>query len=775
MKKNTISIIKILVSILISIITNVSLTSQPDTNKQKQTAPSALKSENGISSKVSVVAQDLTDFVNPFIGTSNEGYTNPGAVMPWGTSLSPLNTYDTLRNRWSMPSPYIYGRKNISGFSHLNLSGTGCPELGTFSLMPTTGNLQLKAERYWSEYSDEIASPGYYAVKLNKYNIRVELTTTKRTGISRYTFPKGKSNILVNLGISLTERKGGAIRRVSDIEVEGFKSVGGNCGGSTAQTVYFVARLSKKPLSCGIWNEGKIFPGFQREMAGNDIGAYFTFDTEENEKIIVKVGISYVSTDNARANLEAEQPAFDFDSTRKASLDAWENELSKIRVEGGTNNDKIMFYTALYHMLLHPNVFNDVNGEYPALQSNEKLTTESDKILKTNDFNYYTTFSLWDTYRSVHPFLSLVYPDKQLDMVKTMLAMYEKSGWLPKLVFGGMETYIMVGDPAIPVIADSYLRGIRGFDIDLAYDAMKHNATVAETNNPIRPGFDNLLRYGYIPEGEKNKRGVWGSVSTAQEYCIADWNLAQIARALGRENDYKLFFDRSMLYKNYFDPKTNFLRPRLSDGSWYEPFNPSADGKSLHSQAGFVEGNSWHYTFFVPHDIPGLIKLMGGAKKFTEKLVVCFDSSYFNMSNEPDMAYPYLFNYVKGEEWRTQKYVREMIYKNFHNSPDGLPGNDDCGTTSACLLFAMMGFYPACPGDMDFQIASPLFDKITIALDPLFYPGKEFIIEAQNAGKENCYIKSMELNGKPYKKYTLNHQDIVKGGRLSFSLEQKKN
>ena len=716
----------------------------------------------------------MSNFVNPFIGTSNEGYTNPGAVFPGGLSLSPLNTYDTLKNDWAKPSPYIYGKKHISGFSYLNLSGTGCPEMGTFVLMPTSGDLQLKPEKYWSEYSAEIASPGYYTVRLNRYDIKAELTTTLRTGISRYTFSKGKSNILLNMGLSMTTRNGATLKRVSDTEVEGSKMIGGVCGVNTIQTVYFVAKLSKRPISCGIWNEGRKFPGFQREMSGTNIGAYFTFDTIENETISVKVGTSYVSVENARANLGAEQPDFDFDAIKSASVKVWNQELSKIRVEGGTENDKTMFYTALYHILLHPNVFNDVNGEYPVLQSNELTNANSNRISKVDGFDYYTSFSLWDTYRNIHPFLSLIYPQKQLNVVKTMIAMYKDIGWLPKLEYGGMETYIMVGDPAISVIADTYLRGIRGFDVDLAYEAMKHNATVSETNNPVRPGLDNLLKYGYIPEGEKNKREVWGSVSTAQEYCIADWNLAQMARSLGKEADYKLFYDRSMLYKNYFDPSTNFIRPRLADGSWYKPFDPSKGGRSLQSHAGFVEGNSWNYTFMEPYDIPGLIKLMGGGKKFTEKLSTCFDSSYFNMGNEPDMAYPYLFNYVKGEEWRTQKQVRAMIYKNFSNSPSGLPGNDDCGTTSACLLFAMMGFYPACPGDMDFQLASPLFKKITIALDPKFYPGKEFVIEARNAGKDDYYVESMVLNGKPYKKYTLNHQDIVRGGKLSFVLMSNK-
>lgn len=709
---------------------------------------------------LTVQSQDLTRFVNPFIGSANEGYTNPGATFPWGMSLSPLNTYDSLNANWALPSPYIYGREYLSGFSHLNLSGTGCPEMGTFTLMATTGDLHLAPGKYMSKYSDEIASPGYYATTIDKYKIRAELSTTKRTSISRYTFPKGKSNILLNLGLSMTQQKGGTKRRVSDTEVEGFKSIGGMCGSNSIQTVYFVAVLSKKPDSCCVWNEGKVFPNFSRQVAGNNIGAYFTFTTKENEEISVRVGISYVSTENARANLEAEQAGFDFDEIRETSKDEWNKELSKIQVEGGSNDYKVMFYTALYHILIHPTVFNDINGEYPAFQGTNTL--------KVDGFDYYTTLSFWDTYRNVHPFLALVYPQQQLDIVKTMLAMYKESGWLPKQVFGGMEIYGMVGDPALIIITDTWLRGIKDFDVDFAYEAMKHNATVGEDSNPIRPGFDNLMKYGFIPEDKKNKRWVWGSVSTAQEYFIADWNLSQLAKSLGKNDDYELFHKRSMLYKNYFDTTTYFIRPRLADSSWYYPFNPSLNGHSYHSQAGFVEGNSWHYTFMVPHDIPGLMNLMSGEENFINKLSTCFDSAYFNLGNEPDMAYPYLFNYVKGEEWRTQREVRKMIGDNFSNSPDGLPGNDDCGATSACLLFAMMGFYPTCPGDMDFQLASPLFDKITISLDEKFYQGKEFVIEAKNAGRDNYLIKSMKLNGKDYRKYSLNHFDISKGGNLKI-------
>lgn len=716
--------------------------------------------------------QDYAGLVNPFIGSANEGYTNPGAVFPGGLSVAPLNIYDTVKG-WKKPSPYIFGNKNLSGFVHAALSGTGCPELGVFALMPTAGELYTAPGNYWSAYTEESASPGYYGVRLSRYDVHAEVSTTVRSSISRYTFPAGKSNILFNLGLSVTERKGGSLRRVSDTEIEGYKSIGGMCGSTSAQTIYFVAKVNKKPFISGVWNDTMMLDNFSREMAGNDIGAYFSFNTKEGEDIFIKVGISYVSIDNARENLAHEQPGFDFDNTKKAAADAWNALLSKIQVEGGTKDDRIIFYTALYHVLIHPNIISDVNKQFPVLQ-NER---DSGKINFTNiqkaDFNYYSTFSIWDTYRNVHPLLCLVYPDKQSDIIKTLLAMYSYTGWLPKIEYGGMDIYAMVGDPASIVIADTYMRGIKDFDINLAYEAMKKNATTKEANNPLRPGYDNLLAYGFIPQDIPNKRWVWGPVSTTLEYCLADWNIAQIAKKLGKNDDYELLTKRSMLYKNYFDSSTQFVRPRLANGSWYKPFDPSPEGGTYASQAGFVEGNSWHYTFFVPHDINGVIGLMGGSKNFTQKLQTCFDNKYFILSNEPDMAYPYLFNYVKGEEWRTQKQVRSSIYENFKNAPDGLPGNDDCGTTSAYLLFSMMGLYPDCPGNANFQLAAPVFDKVTLMLDSSFYPGKKFVIESQNAGRNNCYIKTMQLNGKPYKKFTLNQEDITSGGKLEFVLSNK--
>ena len=733
-----------------------------------------------VSLVLGVRAQDVVQHVNPFIGTANSGNTNPGAVMPWGmVSLSPFNSYDTI-TKSSAASPYVYGNKYMHGFTHVNLSGVGCADLGTFCLMPITGALNIKQQHH-SQYSAEQATPGYYAVNLDRYHIKAELSATVRTGISCYTFPKGQSHILLNMGLGLTTKKGAGIKRVSDTEVEGFKNIGNICGLKAIQTVYFVTKLSKDPVRSGVWGDGKVYQNFQREIAGDGIGAFFSFDTQENEKIYVKTGVSYVSIENARKNLEAEQSQFDFEGTRHAAEKSWEQALSKIQVEGGTGDDKVKFYTAIYHSLLHPNVFNDVNGEYRFF--------ESDKIGITKGVDRYTVFSLWDTYRNLHPFLSLVYPDKQSAMVKSLLGMAKEGGWLPRWEYAGIDAGVMTGDPSLAVIADTWFRGIRDFDLIQAYEAMKHNATAPGKDNYMRPGMDHWLSYGYIPEDAPNvlhpfgessgfendyenmrdKRVVWGPVSTGLEYCIADWNLAQLAKYLGKEDDYRQFYNRSMLYKNSFDTSVGFMRPKSLDKKWVEPFDPSNQKNN-----GFTEGSSWNYTFMVPHDIPGVINLMGGRQRFIDKLDVCFKNQYFDITNEPNLAYPYLYNYVAGNEWKTQQQVRDIVGKSFKNSPDGLPGNDDCGTMSAWLIFSMMGFYPDCPGNMDFQVTSPVFSKITIMLDPAYYQGKTFIISAGNTERNNYFIHSMKLNDRQHKKFRITHSDIVKGGKLDFVLKSKK-
>ena len=482
-------------------------------------------------------------------------------------------------------------------------------------------------------------------------------------------------------------------------------------------------------------------------MVGENIGTYFSFDTKAGETIEVKVGVSYVSIENARKNLAAEQPGFDLQNTHNQAVKKWNDLLGRIKIEGGIPEEKTIFYSALYHVLLHPNIIQDVNGEYP--------TMESYGVGNTNGKNRYTVFSLWDTYRNVHPFLSLVYPDLQTDMVNSMLDMYQESGWLPKWELLGMETSVMVGDPATPVIADTYLRGLRDFDTELAYEAMKKSATQLE-NNKLRPGIQFYDKMGYIPESTGDD--IWGgTVSTTLEYNISDWNLGQFAKALGKKEDAAFFIERSKSYRKYFDKSTGMLRPIMDDGKWLEPFNPEA-GKNFEPVIGFVEGNAWQYRFYVPHDIKGLISLLGGEKIFIEELQRCFDTDNYDMANEPDITYPYLFNYVKGEEWRTQKKVRELIRKHYFQASDGIPGNDDTGTLSTWLLFSMMGFYPDCPGKMDYTLTSPIFDKITIELHPDYYPGKNIIIETSNKESDNYLIEKIKWNKNKHQGYFINHR-----------------
>ncbi|MEM8523523.1 MAG: GH92 family glycosyl hydrolase [Bacteroidota bacterium] len=735
---------------------------------------------------VNLLAQKPTEFVDPFIGTSNYGATNPGAVLPAGmVSVVPFNVAfkKGRENKFEKDSewhsrPYVYENKFLTGFSHINLSGVGCPDLGSILLMPTTGELELDAGKYGSTYSGEIASPGYYSNTLDKYKVKAEVSASLRTGISRYTFPKGKSHVILNLGLGLTNETGAMLQVKSDTEVEGYKLIGTFCyNPEDVRPVYFVAKFSKSAKSYGAWKKMPAYEGvegawtkyndkykpydkYQHPMVGENIGTYFSFDTEEGEIIEVKVGISYVSIENARKNLEAEQANFEFEKTRMRAIDSWNKLLNRIQIEGGTEEDKTIFYTALYHVLLHPNILQDVNGEYPSM--------ENYGVKNAGDKNRYTVFSLWDTYRNVHPFLSLVYPELQIEMVNSMLDMYEESGWLPKWELLSMETSVMVGDPATPVIADTYLRGLTDFDIELAFEAMKKSATQLN-DNKLRPDIQFYDSLGYIPEREGDDI-YGGTVSTALEYNISDWNLAQFAKALGKQEDAEYFENRSKSYQNYFDKSTGMLRPKMDDGSWLEPFNPEA-GKNFEPTIGFVEGNAWQYRFYVPHDIKGLVQLLGGKEKFIEELQKCFDTDNYDMANEPDITYPFLFNYVEGEEWRTQKMVRELLREYYFQAPDGIPGNDDTGALSAWLLYSMMGFYPDCPGNMNYALASPVFDKVSIQLHPDFYEGKQLIIEAVNNETDKYLIKKMKWNDKRYESYFISHQELVKGGILKFYLD----
>ncbi|MDR2918900.1 MAG: GH92 family glycosyl hydrolase [Tannerella sp.] len=720
------------------------------------------------------------DYVNPFIGTTNFGTTNPGAMCPQGfMSVTPFNVMGSEMNRrnkdegwWS--TPYVNTNSFLTGFAHVNLSGVGCPDMGSLLLMPTTGELNVDYKEYGTTYKDEKASPGYYSVMLDKYNVKAEISASLRVGTARFTFPAGQSNVLLNLGEGLTNETGAYLRKVNDREMEGMKLLGTFCytANQAVFPIYFVIRINKTPEQSGYWkfqrpgyeweNEWnkdagkyKIYTEYEKEIAGDDVGAWFTFNTTQNEQVEVQVGVSFVSIDNARANLNAEQPGFDFDAVHTKAREMWNSDLSKIEVEGGTEEQKTVFYTALYHTLVHPNILQDVNGEYPMMESAKTGITKE---------NRYTVFSLWDTYRNVHQLMTLLYPDRQLNMMRSMIDIYKEHGWMPKWELYRRETYTMEGDPAIPVIVDAWLKGLRDFDVETAYEAFIKSATTPGPQNKLRPDNDDYMKFGYVPlRGEFDN-----SVSHALEYYVADWNLGRFAEALGKKDNAKKFYERSLGYKHYYSKEYGTFRPILPDGSFLTPFDPVL-GANFEPNPGFHEGNAWNYTFAVPHDVSGLIKLMGGNKKFVEKLQSVFDNGYFDVSNEPDIIYPHLFSQVKGEEWRTQKIVRDILAKHFTNETGGIPGNDDTGTMSTWALMNMIGFYPHCPGKPEYTVTAPVFDKVTIHLDPKFYKKDKLVIETNRANADEYRLKSVMIDGKDIKKFIISHDELVNAGTIIYN------
>lgn len=724
----------------------------------------------------------VVDYVNPFIGTSNFGTTNPGPIAVRGmANVSPFNVAG-LQNlplekdsRW-LSTPYVHENTFLTGFSHVNLSGVGCPELGVILAMPTTGAVETDHLTYGSSYSDEIAKVGYYSNTLDKYDIKVEATATTRVGVSKYTFPAGEANILLNLGLGLTNEQGAQVKIVSPTEIEGIRSVGSFCyyKPEEAYPVYFVAQFSKPAQSFGTWKKpttykgpeaqwmgynGKtrLMEGYTKTVVGDSIGAYMRYRFEKTTQVEMKIGISYVSIENARENLEKETAGQTFDAIMEATKKEWEQYLSRIEVEGGTKDQKTIFYTALYHTLVHPNTLNDFNGDYPKMRTRETLKTEGTR---------YTVFSFWDTYRNLHQLMSLVYPKQQSNMIQSMLQIYDESGWLPKWELNATETTTMVGDPAGIIIADTYLKGIRDFDVQKAYKAMVKSADQLD-DNPLRPGIEDYINKGYLTTKTTNS----GSVSTTQEYNITDFAIAQLANKLGYKEDQKRFAQRSISYRKLFDKEFNLLRPRNDDGSWLTPYNPET-GANFVKNLGFIEGNAWQYTFMVSHDVNGLIKLMGGRKAFSNQLQRVFDKEQFDMANEPDIAYPYLFNYVKGDEWRTQQTVSELLQKHFKNSPDGLPGNDDTGTMSAWAVFSMMGIYPVSPADPMYALTSPVFDKVTLHLDSNYYKNTTLEIIRTSIGNANKgHIQEVLLNQARLKKRFVTHGDLVGSKTLTFIVD----
>lgn len=751
-------------------------------NLKTAAAAMALSSCIALHAGEMTVDYGVLDYVNPFIGTTNFGTTNPGAVCPNGMmSVSPfnvmgsdMNVYDKDSRWWS--TPYCYENSYFTGFSHVNLSGVGCPELGVVLTMPTAGDLQVDYHIYGSEYTDEQASPGYYSNVLSSYGIKTEVTATPRTSAERYTFPAGRGNILVNLGDGLTNETGAMVRKVSGTEIEGMRLAGTFCYNPQAVfPVYFVIRISKVPSESGYWKKQrpmtgveaewtpdngkyKLYTDYSRELAGDDIGYWFSFDTAEGEQVELRMGVSFVSMENARANLDAEQAGKTFDDILQEARDVWATDLSRIKVSGGDEDRKAVFYTALYHTLIHPNILNDVNGEYPVMESGETGRVE-------DGHNRYTVFSLWDTYRNLHQLMTLLYPDRQLDMVRSMIDIYKGWGWMPKWELYSRETFTMEGDPAIPVIADTWFKGLKDFDIHTAYEAFVKSATTPGRDNRMRPDVDPYIEKGYIPLGvyAADLSGD-NAVSHALEYYIADNALSLLADSLGYSADAERFRKASLGYRHYWCPEYGTLRPLMEDGSFYSPFDPR-QGENFETAPGFHEGSAWNYTFYVPHDIKGLARLMGGRRQFVEKLQYVFDQGLYDPANEPDIAYPYLFSYFPGEEWRTQKTVRDILDRHYRNAPDGIPGNDDTGTMSAWAVFSMMGFYPDCPGEPHYTLSVPLFDRVEISLDPEYAGGHCVLVLENNT---DGYAGRVTAGPERLKGFRISHRDLVRAGNIIF-------
>ena len=730
---------------------------------------------------VGLRAEEPTKWVDPFIGTADYSVTHPGAVVPHGMMAvvpfnvtgSELNRFDKDNRWWS--APYDIRNKYSVGFAHGALSGVGCPELGAIITMATVGEVMPDRYDHGSTYSDEVAEPGYYATTYDMFAVRAEATATERASVERYTFVEGgAANILIDLGTALSNESGAMLRKISDTEVEGMRLLGTFCYTNQAVfPVYFVARISHKAESTGYWKlqpemtgveaawsgdsgQYKIYKSYSREMMGNDIGFYFSLgEVEPGTEVEVKVGISYTSMENARRNLDAEVAGRTFDEVRAEAHDVWSDALGKIRVTGGSDEDKTMFYTGLYHALLHPNILSDVNGEYPAMESGATGLAA--------DYDRYTVFSLWDTYRNVHQLLTLAYPDVQTDMIRSMVAMSEEWGWLPRWELYGRETFTMEGDPAIPVIVDSYLKGLRDFDVEVAYEAMKRSATTPGKCNTMRPDIDPYIERGYIPVGmfAQDMSGD-NSVSHALEYYVADNALARFAREMGDTKFAQELERRASGWRHYYSKNDGAMRPIGEDGKYVGEFDPTA-GANFSNTIGFHEGSSWNYTFFVPHDVEGLIKYMGGSKLFTKKLWSVFENGHYDPTNEPDIAYPYLFSRIKGEEWRTQYLVKQLLDENYSTKPDGLPGNDDTGTMSAWAVFSMMGFYPDCPGEPYYTLTTPRFERVEIDTD-----SGTLTITTEGEGD---YISGIELGGKQINKYRISHEELTTNKELKIILK----
>ena len=692
----------------------------------------------------------LYSYVNPFIGTGGHGHTFPGATVPFGmVQLSP----DSRLKGWDGCGGYHYSDSVIYGFSHTHLSGTGVSDYGDILFAPTVGEIIYhnganETPGYSSTFSHdkEIAEAGFYQVFLEDYKINVSLTTSPRAGFHKYTFPKSnQSNIIIDLE-HRDEVLESEIEIIGNNELVGFRR---SKSWATDQHVYFVAQFSKDFSMAEISRAGVIID--MQKANHKMLKASVRFDTEANEEILVRVGISAVSVASARKNLEYEINHWDFNKTRNQAQDLWNSELSKIQIDSDQETKEI-FYTSLYHSCIAPNLFIDVDGSYRGTDL---------KVHQTNEFDNYSVFSLWDTYRATHPLFTLIDQERTLDFIHTFLEQYDKGGQLPVWELAGTYTGCMIGYHSIPVIVDAYMKGIRDFDVDKAYEAMLHSADQKHL------GLESYQNDGFISANIESE-----SVSKTLEYAYDDWCIAQMANELGKDADYRRFMKRAQSYKNIFDPNTGFMRAKMNH-SWFSPFDPAE------VNFNYTEANSWQYSFYVPQDVQGLANYLGGKDSLDNKLDDLFTSSsktsgrhqiditgligQYAHGNEPSHHMAYLYNFVN-KPWKAQERVSEIMNNLYTTLPDGLSGNEDCGQMSSWYVLSAMGLYSVTPGMDYYVIGSPRLERVQINLEN----GRTFKISAQGASKENAYIQSALLNGEDFNRSYISQKEIMDGGQLDF-------
>nr|WP_304328137.1 GH92 family glycosyl hydrolase [Phocaeicola plebeius] len=703
--------------------------------------------------------EDLTQFVDPRIGTGGHGHVFYGANVPYGfIQLGPTS----IPQSWDWVSGYHVSDSTVIGFPHTHLSGTGIGDLHDINVMPVVGEVTYSrgdASSYetglwsYSDRSKEVVTPGYYRTHLSRYNVDVELTATKRVGFHKYTFLGNESPAIVfdmvNGGCwdKTTEA---VIRVVNDSTVSGYRY---SKGWADDQRVFFRAEFSRKFDNVEFIVNDSVKEG---DMAkGAQLFARVNFAAGNQEPVYMKVALSPTSEEGAQLNMQTELSGWDFEKTIADAKAAWNKELNKVKVYTTDEASKKIFYTSLYHTLFAPSEFCDVNGDYYGADK---------QMHKGEGFVNYTTFSLWDTYRAAQPLMTILHPEKMSDVINTMLHIHQQQGKLPVWHLMGCETNCMVGNPGVPVVADAILKDIKGFDTELAFTALKESSMLPER------GMEHRIEYGFIPADKMTE-----AIAYDMEYAIADWAVAQAAQKLGKQEDYEYFLKRSKSYKNYFDASTGFMRGKMLDGSWRTPFSPYA---SSHREDDYCEGNAWQYTWLVPHDVEGLVECFGSKEAFVNKLDSLFlangdmgEASSPDISgligqyahgNEPSHHTVYLYTLV-GQPWKTADRIKEILHTMYTDQPDGLSGNEDVGQMSAWYILSSFGFYQVEPAGGKFVFGYPNFDKVEITV-----PAGKFVIERENKGQQNNYIQGIVLNGTEYKKPWIEYADIMKGGELKF-------